>query len=204
MHEARAEIELVAIAVRDVVVNFLEMAQVGGEIDVHVTDEIRLRGAPGSLQGEAEATLADVEITNVAVARRQRLPDLCRTVGRAVVRNAELVDLELVLLAKCNGALNRALEHGLLVEDREGDMNAGRLAHDRSCSVVSQQDFDYALRLIRNQRDGVLGVAKRKRGAENATRRDRAGGKVLDHLLLQILGVERGRSAHWIVPGESR
>jgi hypothetical protein len=28
---------------------------------------------------------------------------------------------------------------------------------------VSQQDFDHALRLIRNQRDRVLGVAKRRR-----------------------------------------
>src|SRR5690242_8568216 len=73
----------------------------------------------------------------------------------------------------------------------------------RSCSVVSQQDLDHALRLVRNQHDGVLGVAKRKRGIEDAARRDRAGRKVARHHLLQVLGVERGRAAHRIVPCES-
>src|SRR5439155_16992821 len=93
--EPRAKIELVAVAARDVVANLLEMAQVGGEIDVHVADEIRLGGAPGCLQGEAEAAFADAEIADIAVARRQRLADLRRAIGRAVVGDAELIDLEL-------------------------------------------------------------------------------------------------------------
>src|SRR5690242_1749658 len=63
----------------------------------------------------------------------------------------------------------------------------------RSGSVVSQQDLDHALRLVRNEPDGLLGVVKRKRGIEDAARRDRAGRKVARHYLLQVLGVERGR-----------
>src|SRR5215467_12223877 len=121
------------------------MAQVGREIDVHVADEICPRCAPGCFQGEAEATLADAEIADIAMPRRQRLADLRRAISRAVVGDAELVDLDLVLLTISKRALNRMFEHGLLVEDRKGDMDAGRLAHDRSCSVVSQQDLDHAL-----------------------------------------------------------
>src|SRR5882757_5070757 len=84
-------------------------------------------------------------------------------------------------------------------------MRAGRAAPcPGSCTgsgvVMGQQDLDDVLRLVGNQLDGALGLLERQYGIEQSLRRDGALPEGAHNQFLQILGVERRRTAHRIGP----
>ncbi len=121
--QARAEIEIVIGAVGDQIVDFFQMPEVGGEVDIHIADEIGIRPRPGRLQRQPETTLPDAQIADIVITRRERPPDFRGPVRRAVVRDAEFPDIEPLRSAIGDCALDGLRELLFLIENRKGDVD---------------------------------------------------------------------------------
>lgn len=127
--QPRAHVKIILRVAGDAVVNFLEVSQVGCQVDIHIADEIGIRLPPCLFERQAEAALADAQIGDAIVARGQGLTDLASAIGRSIIGNAERVDGQTFGLAKGECLLDGGSELILLVQNGKGDMDLRRVHH---------------------------------------------------------------------------
>src|ERR1019366_2049386 len=94
-----------------------------GEVDVHVAEDLRIAGRPGGAQRPAAALGLQVQDDGVRQLEGQAAGDRQGRVGAGVVGDHDPPGVGQVRGQKVVQAADRALEPGLLVVDRDDDVD---------------------------------------------------------------------------------
>ena len=156
-------------------------AQVGREVDVHVADDPRVAARPGLAQRAAAALAIEAQQLDAAAARA-RAP-------RAMAGVASVLALSAMTIRQENGKLgaqeavqpaDAALQRGLLVEDRDDDLDARRGAGGTRRAPAHRGPGERLLghgHSVGARRGTAMGAAESRLGVASLRRRAAGSGR---------------------------